>query len=69
MSLKKYIETLLCAKAASVTVKVHENPSPSGDVWFDNPANITELDEGIRQSKEGKTKSYTIDELRTILKV
>lgn len=31
MSLKKYIETLLCAKAASITIEVSENPSPSED--------------------------------------
>ncbi|MDE6108771.1 MAG: hypothetical protein K2F72_00610, partial [Muribaculaceae bacterium] len=33
-SLKKYIETLLIAKADSVAIEVTENPSPSGDPWF-----------------------------------
>lgn len=31
-SLKAYIEQLLIAKANSITIEVHENPSPSGDM-------------------------------------
>ncbi len=69
MSLKKYIETLLCAKAASIAVEVSENPSPSGDIWFNNPDNMKELNEGICQYKEGKTKAYTMDEIKAILNV
>lgn len=67
MSLKKYIETLLCAKAASIAVEVSENPSPSEDAWFNDPDNMAELDAGIRQYKEGKTKAYTMDEIKAIL--
>ena len=58
-SLKNYIETLLISKANSVSVTVAENPSPSGDTWFDNPENLAELNEGIRQHKSGNTKVYT----------
>lgn len=66
-SLKNYIETILITKANSVSVEVSENPSPSGDPWFDDPENLAELDEGIRQYKEGKTKAYTMEEIRAML--
>ena len=66
-SLKKFIETILISKADSIAVEVNENPSPSGDPLFNDPENLAELDEGIRQYKEGKTISYTMDELRAKL--
>lgn len=66
-SLKNYIETILIMKANSVSVEVSENPSPSGDPWFDDPENLAELDEGIRQHKEGKTKAYSMEEIRAML--
>ncbi len=68
-SLKKYIETVLISKANSVSVEVSENPSPSGDPWFDAPENMAELDEAIRQHKEGKTVSYTMEEISKMLGV
>lgn len=57
-SLKAYIENLLIAKANSVTIEVSENPSPSGDEWFADANNIAEVEEGIRQHKEGRVKTY-----------
>lgn len=68
-SLKKYIETVLITKANSVSVEVSENPSPSGDPWFDDPENMAELREGIEEMKAGKVKSYSMDEIRDMLKV
>ncbi|MDE5554560.1 MAG: hypothetical protein K2J10_05195 [Muribaculaceae bacterium] len=68
-SLKKYIETLLIAKADSVSIDVNENPSPSGDPWFDDPRNLAELDEGIRQYREGKTVTLSMDEIKSLLGV
>ena len=35
-SLKNFIETLLISKANSVAIEVSENPSPSGDPWFND---------------------------------
>lgn len=68
-SLKKYIETILIAKANTVNIEVSENPSPSGDPWFDNPENMAELQEGMAEMKAGKGKSYSIEEIRSILGV
>ena len=36
-SLKAYIEQVLISKANGITIEVSENPSPSGDKWFDDP--------------------------------
>ncbi len=36
-SLKNFIETILISKANTVAVEVSENPSPSGDPWFNDP--------------------------------
>lgn len=68
-SLKRYIEAILISKANSVSIEVKENPSPSGDPWFDDPENLAELDEGIRQHKEGKTRAFTMEEIRAMLGV
>ena len=68
-SLKAYIESELIAKANSISVEVKENPSPSNDDWFDNPDNIAELNKGIRDLKEGKTKAYSMSEIKNILGV
>ena len=68
-SLKAYIESELIAKANSISIEVKENPSPSNDDWFDNPDNIAELNKGIRDLKEGKTKAYSMSEIKNILGV
>lgn len=41
--------------------------SPSGDEWFDDPENIKDLDEGIRQLKEGKGVVMSMDEINSVL--
>lgn len=66
-SLKKYIETILIAKANSVAVEVSENPSPSGDQWFDNPENMAMVNRGLEDVKAGRSQAYTMDEIRHLL--
>lgn len=68
-SLKNYIETILITKANSVAVEVSEHPSPSGDVWFDNPENMASVRRGIAEQKAGKGRAYTMDEIRELLGV
>lgn len=63
-SLKAYIEQLLIAKANSITIEVRENPSPSGDKWFDDPENMESVRRGIQEMNEGQGKAYTTDEIR-----
>ena len=66
-SLKKYIETILIAKADSIAVEISENPSPSGDQWFESKENVDEVKAAILESKAGGNKTYSIDELRNML--
>lgn len=68
-SLKNYIETILINKANSVSVEVSENPSPSGDSWFDDPENMASVRRGIEEMKAGKGRAYTMDEIRALLGV
>lgn len=68
-SLKNFIETILIAKANSVAVEVSENPSPSGDPWFNDPENMASVRRGIAEMKAGKGRAYSIDEIRTLLGV
>ena len=63
-SLKAYIEQLLIAKANSFSIEVHENPSPSGDEWFENAENLDSVRRGIQEMNEGKGKTFTTDEIR-----
>lgn len=66
-SLKAYIENVLTAKANSIEVSVSENPSPSNDVWFNDKENVSSLRAAIAQSKNGATKLYSLDDIKTAL--
>lgn len=68
-SLKKFIETLLISKANSINVEVSENPSPSGDPWFNDPENMASVNRGLEEMKAGKGKAYSIEEIRELLGV
>lgn len=68
-SLKKFIETILIAKADSVVVEVSENPSPSGDPWFNEQENIESVKRGLQEKEAGKGKAYSIEEIRNMLGV
>ncbi|MDE6227048.1 MAG: hypothetical protein K2M63_05985 [Muribaculaceae bacterium] len=68
-SLKNFIETVLISKANTLTIEVSENPSPSGDPWFNDPENIASLNRGIAELKAGKGRAYSMDEIRDLLGV
>lgn len=68
-SLKAYIEQILINKANSISIEVHENPSPSGDEWFENGDNMESVNRGIQEMKEGQGRAYTMDEIRKSLGV
>lgn len=68
-SLKNYIETLLISKADNISIEVCQNPSPSGDAWFDNPDNIASVKRGMAEMKDGKGRAYSMDEIRSLLDV
>ncbi len=65
-SLKAFIEKTLEKEAESSDV-VYTNPSPSGDPWFDDPENMASLNRGIEDAKQGRSKYYTMDEIRSLL--
>lgn len=67
-SLKNYIETLLIAKANSVSIEVKENPSPSGDSWFNDPENLALVMRGIEDAKAGRGREVTAEEIRKMIK-
>ena len=68
-SLKKYIEETMIDKANSTHITVYENPSPSGDPWFDDPENMASVQRGIAEMKAGKGRAYSMDEIRELLGV
>ena len=68
-SLKKFIETILISKANTVSVEVSENPSPSGDPWFNDPENMASVHKGIAEQKAGKGRAYSMDEIKELLGV
>ena len=68
-SLKNYIETILITKANSVVVTVDENPSPSGDPWFNDPENVASVKRGMDDIKAGRSRAYSMDEIRDLLGV
>lgn len=68
-SLKKYIEDTMIDKANSTNITVYENPSPSGDPWFDDPENIASVMRGVAEMKAGKGRIYSMDEIKELLGV
>lgn len=66
-SLKKFIETILISKADSIAVEVSENPSPSGDPWFNNPENIAMVMRGIEDAKAGRGRVVTAEEIKKMI--
>ena len=68
-SLKKFIETILITKANAIAVKVEENPSPSGDTWFNDPENMASVRRGMEDIKAGRCRAYSMDEIRDLLGV
>ena len=40
-----------------------------GDGWFDDPDNMASVMRGIEDAKQGRTKAYTIDEMRKMLDI
>jgi len=68
-SLKNFIETVLISKANTVAVEVSENPSPSGDPWFNDPENIASVKRGMEDIKAGRCRAYSMDEIRELLGV
>jgi len=37
--------------------------------WFDDPDNMASVMRGIEDAKQGRTKAYTIDEMRKMLNI
>lgn len=68
-SLKNLIETILITKAESILTEVNENPSPSGDPWFNDPENMASVRRGMEDIKAGRCRAYTMDEIQTLLGV
>lgn len=68
-SLKNYIETILISKAEAISVEVNENPSPSGDPWFNVPENMASVRRGIAEMEAGKGRAYSMEEIRELLGV
>lgn len=68
-SLKNFIETILITKANAISVEVTENPSPSGDTWFNDPENMASVKRGIDDIKAGHSKAYSMDEIKELLGV
>jgi hypothetical protein len=72
-SVKAFIEDLLVKKANSLRIEVKssnpDNPSPSGDPWFDDPQNLKIVNEAVAEYKSGKSKGkeYSIEEIQKLL--
>lgn len=58
-SVKAFIESILVTKADTLQIEV-SNPSPSGDPYFADPTNLAELEERVKEHKEGNSKATVI---------
>lgn len=58
-SQKAFIENLLVSKADTLNIEI-SNPSPSGDSYFTDPANLAEVEERVKAHKEGRVKATVV---------
>lgn len=68
-SLKNYIETVLISKANSIRIEIAENPSPSGDEWFDVPENKAIVGRGIADMNSGRMRALSSEEINNLFKI
>ena len=62
---KNMLRTLRSSEHFKVGKPKRENPSPSGDPFFDDPRNIEELERRMADKTPGKI--YTIEQLEKLL--
>lgn len=46
-----------------------QNPSPSGDPWFDNPENLAMVEKGFEDVKAGRVQEVTLEDVKKLLGV
>lgn len=63
------IGRVLRALGCPARLVLYENPSPSGDPWFNDPENIASLNRGIAEMKAGKGRAYSMEEIKAILDI
>ncbi|MFI3262988.1 MAG: hypothetical protein R3Y26_08780 [Rikenellaceae bacterium] len=73
-NLSKYLELAFREKVAlkskngiielNPSTEIRLNPSPSNDSWFDNQANVEELNKRISDIDSGKTELLDWDEMK-----
>lgn len=47
----------------------YKNPSPSGDTWWDEPKNMENVLQGIKDIKAGRSKEFSLEELKELMKI
>lgn len=70
LSIGEVVERSLSALAARGRTcrKVKaDNPSPSGDPWFDDETNLAHFREAVAASKRAKGREFTLEEVDTLL--
>jgi hypothetical protein len=50
-------------------VKTSVHPSPSNDPWFNDHDNIASVMRGIEDAKQGRMKTYSEEQIKSLLGV
>lgn len=58
-SIKAFIENLLISKADTLQIEII-NPSPSGDTYFADTENLSEIEKRAKEHREGKSKTTVV---------
>jgi hypothetical protein len=66
-SLKAFIESILVHTANSVSIEISNNPSPSGDPWWNELSNVAAVNRGIEDLKNNRGKEYTKEDIENLL--
>jgi hypothetical protein len=48
--------------------KSNVNPSPSGDIWWNDPRNVAAVDRGIEDLNNNRGKEYSKEDVENLFK-
>lgn len=67
VSLSEAVEQAIDSLHQRMETACRNNPSPSGDPWWDDPENVAKVERALEQERQGLGKIYTREEIRQLL--
>lgn len=67
VSLSEAVERAISSMHQRMEAARRNNPSPSGDPWWNDPENVAKVDRALEQQRQGLGKIITREEIPQLL--